>query len=94
MQPIAWTRLHTNAAGRVNAVLCITMGSATDLANEGLRRLVVNGVYRLVGLPVPPRADVTPLWDYRPSPYGFGAFRKGLKPVDFAGPLPPPRPDR
>lgn len=88
MQPVAWTRQSTNEAGRVNWILCTTMGSADDLSNEGLRRLVVNGVFRGAGLPVPAKADVTPPWPYRPTFYGFGTFRKGLKPGDFARPAP------
>jgi hypothetical protein len=88
MQPVVWIRQPTNEAGRVNGVLCTTMGSATDLANEGLRRLVVNGVFRGAGLPVPAKADVAPLWPYRPTFYGFGTFRKGLKPEAFARPSP------
>ena len=89
MQPVAWTRQPTNEAGRVNWVFCTTMGSADDLKNEGLRRLIVNGVFRGAGLPVPAKADVTPLRAYRPTFYGFGTFRKGLKPGDFARPAPP-----
>ena len=34
------------------------MGSATDLENEGLRRLIVNGVYWGLGMDVPAKADV------------------------------------
>ena len=42
--PIAWTREVKNEAGKTNKVLCTTMGAASDLTSEGLRRLVVNGV--------------------------------------------------
>src|ERR1051326_9151528 len=45
MQPVVWTRLHRNEAGKTNKVLCTTMGAATDLESEGLRRLLVNAVY-------------------------------------------------
>ena len=45
MQPIAWTRDYKNAAGKTNKILTTTMGAATDLTDENLRRLVVNGVY-------------------------------------------------
>jgi len=40
MQPIAWTRMHKNDSGKTNRILTTTMGSASDLKNEGLRRLV------------------------------------------------------
>ena len=51
--PVAWTRLNQNPSGKVNKVLCTTMGAATDLQNEGLRRLIVNAVYWGQGLEIP-----------------------------------------
>lgn len=84
MQPIVWTREHKNEAGKTNKVLCTTMGAATDLENEDLRRLVVNAVYSFTGLEVPQKADVTVVGEYKPKMYGFGGFTKGLKPADHA----------
>lgn len=81
--PVVWTRLYVNERGVTNRVLTSTMGSATDLEDEGLRRLVVNGVYWGLGLDVPARADVTYVDPYSPSFYGFDGFRKGLRPNDF-----------
>src|SRR5207249_2800867 len=49
MQPVVWTRLHRNEGGKTNKILCTTMGAATDLQSEGLRRLLVNSVYWGVG---------------------------------------------
>jgi putative heme-binding domain-containing protein len=83
MQPIVWTRLVKNEAGKTNKVLTTTMGSANDLVNEGLRRLVVNGVYWGVGLEVPAKADVTIVDEYKPSFYGFKGWRKGMKVADL-----------
>jgi hypothetical protein len=60
------------------------MGSATDLENEGLRRLVINGVYWGLQMDVPARADVAYVDEYEPSFYGFEGFRKGLRASDFA----------
>lgn len=80
---VAWTRSYMNDAGRTNRVLTTTMGAATDLLNEDLRRLIVNGVYWGLGLDVPARADVTFVDPYEPSFYGFDGFRKGLRPADF-----------
>ena len=75
------------------------MGSATDLENEGLRRLVVNAVYWGLGLDVPARAGVAYVDEYNPSFYGFDGFRKGLRASDFelgkrvpGQPLPRPAP--
>jgi hypothetical protein len=95
MMPIAWSREVKNEAGKTNKVLCTTMGSATDLTNESLRRLVVNGVYWGLGLEVPATADVTYVGDFKPLMYGtkdgddlsdphrFRGFKRGVKPADL-----------
>lgn len=84
MMPIAWVREVKNAAGKTNKTLCTTMGAATDLTNESLRRLIVNAVYSFTGLEVPAKADVSLVGDYQPTAYGFGGFKKGVKPTDLA----------
>jgi len=83
LQPVAWTRVHRNAAGKTNRILCTTMGAATDLLDENLRRMLVNGVYWVLGDEVPAKADVTLVGDYQPSAYSFGEFRKGVRPADL-----------
>ncbi|MGI8602921.1 MAG: ThuA domain-containing protein [Verrucomicrobiales bacterium] len=82
MMPLVWTRWHQNEAGKQNKILCTTMGSATDLQNEGLRRLVINGVFWALGFEVPARADVTIVGNFQPSPYGFKGAKKGVRPAD------------
>jgi hypothetical protein len=82
--PIAWTRIHTPATGRPNRVFCTTMGAATDLLSEGLRRLVVNAVLWGFELEIPARADVRFVDPYEPSPYAFRGYRRGLVPADHA----------
>jgi len=84
MMPIAWTRLHKNSTGKTNRVFCTTMGSATDLRSEGLRRLIVNAVYWGLEMDVPKQADVDYVGEYEPSAYGFDGFRQGMRPADFA----------
>lgn len=84
MMPIAWTRTYTNASGGTNKILTTTMGDATDLESEGLRRLIVNGVYWGQGLEIPAKADVTYVDPYEPSFYNGNGFRKGLRPEDLA----------
>jgi len=83
MMPVAWTREHTNETGQVNRILCTTMGAATDLACEDLRRLVINGVYWGLGLEVPARANVDVVGDFTPSMFGFGGFKKGVIPSAY-----------
>ncbi|MCE9609495.1 MAG: ThuA domain-containing protein [Chthoniobacter sp.] len=80
MMPVAWTREYKGENGKGNKILCTTMGAASDLPSEGLRRLIVNGAYWATGLEVPANADVTPVGEFKPSMYGFGGFIKGVKP--------------
>jgi hypothetical protein len=79
-----WWRHHTNEAGKVNKVLTTTMGSATDLQSEGLRRLLVNGAYWATGLEkkIPRKAKVDYVGEFQPTMYGFNGFKKGVKPAD------------
>jgi hypothetical protein len=84
MMPVAWTREVPNEAGKTNKILCTTMGAASDLASEGLRRLVVNGVFWGLGLDIPAKADVTPVGTFEPIMYGFNGGKKGVKPSDHA----------
>jgi mono/diheme cytochrome c family protein len=89
MMPVAWTREVKNAAGASNKILCTTMGAATDLSSEGLRRLVVNGVFWGLGLEVPAKADVTIVGTYEPLLYGFNGFRRNVLPSSHALPAKP-----
>jgi len=99
--PVAWTRQFRNENGTTNRVFTTTLGAATDLRDESLRRLVVNAVFWGLSLEVPAAADVTPVDPYAPRAYGFRAFRYGLRPVDYAlgrtvpaGGTPPPVPKK
>lgn len=83
MMPIAWTRERPNEYGKRFRVFCTTLGSATDLQNEGLRRLLVNAVYWSLNKNIPDKADVDYVAPYKPSAYGFNGFRKGVKPADL-----------
>jgi len=61
------------------------LGAARDFENEGLRRLVVNGVYWALGWEVPAKADVATVGEYHPSDFSFGThIRRGLTPDDYA----------
>ena len=50
MMPIAWTKTYQGSGGQTGRVFTTTMGAATDLQSEGLRRLLVNAAYWCVGL--------------------------------------------
>lgn len=84
MMPVVWTREYKNENGKVNKILATTMGAATDLKDEGLRRLIVNGALWAVGLEkkIPKKANVDLVGDFQPTMYGFNGFKKGIKPAD------------
>jgi type 1 glutamine amidotransferase len=85
MMPITWTRTFTGRGGKPARIFTTTMGAATDLLSEGTRRMIVNGALWALGLEdgIPQRTFVGLVGDYQPTPFGFGKFRKGLRPVDY-----------
>ena len=85
MMPLIWVRNYKGENGKSSRVVCSTIGAATDLESEGLRRLLVNACYWAVGLEekMPARSDVAYVDNYRPSPFGFGKGKKGVKPADY-----------
>lgn len=86
MMPVAWVRHFTTRTGKQARVFTTTMGASVDLANEDLRRLLVNAAYWAVGLEkkIAARADVGTVGVYEPAFYGFGQHKKGLRPEDYA----------
>jgi hypothetical protein len=84
--PIAWIRTFETEDGQKARVFTTTMGAATDLESEGLRRLLVNAAYWCVGLEtqIPERSDVGLVGEYKPTAYGFKGFVKGVKPSAHA----------
>jgi hypothetical protein len=87
LMPVAWVKSYTGARGKAARVFTTTMGAATDLLSEGLRRLLVNACYWAVGLEdrVPAKSKVDLVGDYKPTPFGFVGFVKGVRPSDLAG---------
>ncbi len=61
------------------------MGAATDLPSEGVRRLLSMQRSGAFGLEqeIKPDLDVALVGDFKPTEYGFGGHRKGLKPADL-----------
>jgi hypothetical protein len=88
MMPLAWLREYTSDSGRTSKILTTTMGAAVDLENEGLRRLLVNACYWATGLAnaIPPKANVDYVGEFKPTWFGFGKFKSGVKPADLALP--------
>jgi hypothetical protein len=87
MMPVAWVKSYASPSGKAARVFTTTMGASQDLANEGVRRLLVNACYWALGLEdrIDPRTNVELVGEYRPTPFGFGTFTKGVKPAALAG---------
>jgi len=85
MMPVFWTRESKNEAGKTNRIITTTMGAAIDLQNEDLRRLLVNACYWGLGLDskINAKNDVSLVGDYQPTWFGFGKYKKGVKPSDL-----------
>ena len=81
---VAWTRNYKWPSGKTSRIFCSTMGAATDLQSEGLRRMIVNATYAGLEMKVPKKANVDYIDPYKPLFYGFNSFRRGIKPSDHA----------
>ena len=86
LMPIAWVKTYTTPAGKAARVFATTMGASQDLASEGVRRLLVNACYWAMAMDdqIPPKSNVDLVGQYRPLPFGFGTFAKGVKPAEYA----------
>jgi hypothetical protein len=85
MMPLVWIRNYTGEMGKTARVICTTMGASVDLESEGLRRLLVNACYWGLGLEdkIPAKSNVEYAGPYEPSFFGFGKYKKGVKPADL-----------
>ncbi|MEM7379912.1 MAG: ThuA domain-containing protein [Bacteroidota bacterium] len=71
LMPIAWTKSYQLPDGTKGKAFTSTIGSSSDLLNEGTRRLLVNAVYWGLDMPVPEAGDVALVGEYKPSAYSF-----------------------
>ncbi|MEK7676191.1 MAG: ThuA domain-containing protein [Verrucomicrobiota bacterium] len=85
MMPLIWIRNYTGEQGKSSRVLCTTIGASVDLESEGLRRLLVNACYWGLGLDdrIAPRSNVDYVGEFKPTYFGGGKFKKGVKPADL-----------
>lgn len=85
MMPLAWVRMYPGESGKTSRVFFTTMGASQDLLSPGLRRLLVNAV--LWGLEmeaaIKPDSNVDIVGTYEPTRFGFGTYKKGVKPADL-----------
>jgi hypothetical protein len=85
MMPLVWVREYTAEKGKTSKIVTTTMGAAVDFENEGLRRLIVNACYWAVGLEkkISVKSNMDFVGEYKPLYFGFGQFKKGVKPEDL-----------
>ena len=84
--PLAWIKTYTGEQGVASRVFCTTMGASVDLESEGLRRLLVNACYWCMGLEnqISGKSQVDYVDEYNPTFFGFGTFKRGMRPSDFS----------
>ncbi len=84
MMPVAWTKTYKGESGKVSRVFNTTMGAATDLVSEGSRRMMVNSMFWALEMEsvITGKNKVDIVGEYKPTRFGFGGFKKGLKPSD------------
>jgi type 1 glutamine amidotransferase len=83
MMPVAWTKTYKSESGKEGRVFTTTMGSSTDLATAGTRRMLVNAVYWALGMEEKFPAEGTKVdivGEFSPTPFGFGKHKRGVKP--------------
>jgi hypothetical protein len=80
--PIAWTKSWTGNAGKEARIFHVTMGSAKDYQNAGLRRLTANAVYWGLGMEkqIDPQSSVDYVDEYKPLASGFNYEKLGVEP--------------
>jgi hypothetical protein len=87
MMPLAWVKTYAGRDGKKGRAFTSTIGAAADLENEGVRRLLVNGVYWALGLEdkIPARSNIELVGAYKPEPFlkFDDQHRKGLRPADL-----------
>lgn len=85
MMPVAWVKTYKGKSDRSARVFTTTMGAATDLEAEGTRRMLVNATYWALGMEdkIPEKSKVDIVGEFKPTPFGFGKAKKGLKPADY-----------
>ena len=71
LMPIAWTKSYQIPGGKKGKVFTSTIGAASDMLNEGVRRLLVNSIFWGLDMPVPEKANVTLVGDFEPTTFSF-----------------------
>ncbi len=85
--PVAWVKPWQTSRGSTARVFHCTMGSASDLKNQGLRRLIINAAYWCVELEssISATRSVEIVGKYEPLESGFNYKELGVipRPISF-----------
>ena len=87
MMPVAWIKTYKGNSGNTARIFTTTMGAATDLSSEGVRRLLVNATYWAVNLDdkITDDLNVELVGEFKPTKFGFNGALKGVKPQAHEG---------
>ena len=85
--PAIWVRPYKSTSGKEGRVFASTQGASEDIVSEGVRRVIINGVFWCMGMEkdIKPKMDVAFVGPYHPATFSFGGYRKKVKPADIAG---------
>lgn len=84
--PIVWTRERELGKGVRQRVIGSTIGASIDLRSTDLRRLLVNACYwgMRIEEKIDASAKVESVGEFEPTTFGFGTYKKGVRPADLA----------
>ena len=85
MMPVAWIKSYKGESGKTARVFTTTMGASEDLLWEGTRRMIVNACYWCLSMDdkIAEKSKVEIVGDFKPMHFGFGTFKKGVKPEEL-----------
>ena len=83
MMPLVWAREHEIFPGKTSRVVCSTLGAADDLTTVDSWRLFLNAALWAVGREdkIKDDANAATVGVYKPTPFGFGRWVKGVMPA-------------
>jgi hypothetical protein len=82
--PVVWVKPWKTTSGKEARVVHSTMGSAKDLENPGLRRLIINSAYWGVGMEdkITAESSIEYTSPYKPLSSGFNYEKLGVVPKE------------
>ncbi len=80
--PVAWVKTWTGNTGKTARVFHVTMGSAQDYQNEGLRRMTVNAAYWCLHMEdkIDANSNMDLVGSYQPPDSGFNYKKLNIVP--------------